>query len=612
MSDRILTEADTAVSECLEEGRSFALIAGAGSGKTTSLVDALAQTREKHGPTLRKNGQCVACITYTNRAVDVIRDRLGIDELYNVSTLHSFLWAEIKRFQKDIRDALQNERIPTLIENAEAKDNGGQSQTAVRAREKVARLKMELDSLSEVQGFNYTDASFSDYQNGQLSHDDIIEISGYLLAKRPVFRSLLGNRYPYIFVDEAQDTFNTIVDGLNLTCVGEGLPLVGYFGDPWQQIYQGRAGDFEPPEGGKVITKTENFRSSPQVVQLLNAFRKDVEQVPAGENKESDGSVSIRLVKAEEPEGRRNRYTEEQLQNSLIAFDQAVEAWGWQDRDDVVLLFLVRQMIARRLGFHNLNQLFTGQFASQRAQDDYETGEHYPLKPFVKVICPLIRAHKKEDQRAVIDILRASSPFYSVIGPNAARTLKEMINNSRDHLERLASLWEEGTVKDVLDCCRDISLVKFSDRFLEQLAREPRQEEYNDQDYNEEKGDWLADRLFAMRTTEISCYCDFITENTPYSTQHGAKGEQFADVIVVYDDIEAGWNLYNFTKLLTPQTAGNPTDGQRERGRKLAYVSFSRARENLRILLFTPNPTAAKAELIDSGLMTDEQISVAD
>jgi DNA helicase-2/ATP-dependent DNA helicase PcrA len=100
-------------------------------------------------------------------------------------------------------------------------------------------------------------------------------------------------------------------------------------------------------------------------------------------------------------------------------------------------------------------------------------------------------------------------------------------------------------------------------------------------------------------------------ENTPYSTQHGVKGEEFADVLVVYDDVEAGWNHYNFTKLLTPQTAGEPTDGQRGRGRKLAYVSFSRARENLRILLFTPNPEAARQELLEQKLLDDDQIVIA-
>lgn len=612
MSEHVPTEADTLVAECLEAGRSFALVAGAGSGKTTSLVSALGQIRERHGSTLRKHGQRIACITYTNRAVDVIRERLGLDELYNVSTLHSFLWGEIGRFQRDIRDALQNSRIPTLIEKAKEDDNGGQSQAAIKAREKVVRLEEQLAGIGAVPKFFYDDASFSDYLNGQLSHDDVIEISGYLLAERPGFRRLLGNRYPYIFVDEAQDTFSSIVAGLNLTCAGDGLPLVAYFGDPWQQIYEGRAGDFEPPEGGQSITKTENFRSAPQVIQLLNAFRKDVQQVAAGKNKDFEGSVAIRLVKAEKPVGPRNRYTDEQLQNALTAFDQAIEVWGWQDRTDVIRLFLVRQMIARRLGFHGLNQLFNGPFASQRAQDDYDAGEHYLLKPFVQVICPLIAAYQSDNQRAAIDILRTNSPFYSTTGPNASRSLKEMIGHSKEHLSKLSELWVEGTVRDVLKYCRDNDLAKFSDRLTEQLVRKPRQEEYDDKVHGEEKSDWLADGLFVMSTGELRSYCDFISENTPYSTQHGVKGEEFSDVLVVYDDVEAGWNLYNFTKLLTPQTAGEPTDGQRERGRKLAYVSFSRARENLRILLFTPDPQKAKNELIQKGLLHEEQITIAE
>ena len=77
-----------------------------------------------------------------------------------------------------------------------------------------------------------------------------------------------------------------------------------------------------------------------------------------------------------------------------------------------------------------------------------------------------------------------------------------------------------------------------------------------------------------------------------------------------------------FMRLLTAQpmtrrecrsrtrTAGEPTEGQEGRGRKLAYVGFSRAEEHLRIILYTPNPDAARQEIIDRGLLTDQQISV--
>ena len=70
--------------------------------------------------------------------------------------------------------------------------------------------------------------------------------------------------------------------------------------------------------------------------------------------------------------------------------------------------------------------------------------------------------------------------------------------------------------------------------------------------------------------------------------------------------------MYNFVKMLTPNTSGIPTDGQKQRSRKLAYVCFSRAEENLRILLFTPDPEGAKRELIENHLFDEEQIEVCD
>lgn len=69
----------------------------------------------------------------------------------------------------------------------------------------------------------------------------------------------------------------------------------------------------------------------------------------------------------------------------------------------------------------------------------------------------------------------------------------------------------------------------------------------------------------------------------------------------MFDDTEANWNNYNFSRLLTPGTAGGAlTEGQRDRGTKLAYVCFSRAERDLRIILFTPSPESAKAELVAS------------
>jgi len=222
-----------------------------------------------------------------------------------------------------------------------------------------------------------------------------------------------------------------------------------------------------------------------------------------------------------------------------------------------------------------------------------------------------VSAYQSGDTRAVIDIVRRDSPLFDVAGQNAERSLKEMLDAAASLAAQLVQLWLGGTLRDVLRFCVEMGLVRPTSRLREQLDRSPREEDYDDEVHALEKGDWLADSFFRMPASEIGSYASFMAENTPYSTQHGVKGEEYSKVIVVYDDIEAAWSQYSFSKLLTPQTTGQPTDGQRDRGRRLAYVSFSRALLDLRVLLFTADPHAARDELIAIGLLEDSQIEIA-
>lgn len=605
------TNADIEIRGCLDSEQSFSVIAGAGSGKTTSLVTALRHLRKEKGKEFRRDDRKIACITYTNRAVDVISDRLDWDCLFLVSTLHTFLWGEVKRFTPNIREALREHVIPKHIEKKQRDDNGGQSKKAIAAREKIALLQADLENLNNVEKFDYNDTNFSNYKEGQLNHDDIIDVAAYLIQENEILRRIMGQKYPYILVDEAQDTFSNVVEALNKLCGNKGLPVVGYFGDPMQQIYEKRAGDFAGPENSALITKEENFRCSCKVINLLNAFRTDVEQVPAGKNAGVEGSVFILLVAAEEPAGERRRYSEDQIVRVSDCFEEALLKWDWDGRDDVKHLFLVHQMIARRGGFPELQKLFTGKFASTKAQEDYQNGNHFLIKPFVNSICLLVKAHREGDLRKVVDILRNTSPAFDPKGVNDRRTLGEMKQLALENINGLSELWGTGSIGDILMYCRTNNLCKISDRLSEHLDRAPRAEEYNKEQHSDDKGDWLSDAFLSMTATEIEAFVDFFSENTPFSTQHGVKGEEYKDVLVVFDDTEAAWNNYSFTKTLTPNTSGNPTEGQYERSRKLAYVCFSRAEENLRILLFTPDPEAAKNELIENNLFEESQIDIA-
>ena len=70
-------------------------IAGAGAGKTTKMADSIIDKQE----TL-SNDKNIYCITFTNNAVNCIKDKLieyygEIPENIKLSTIHSFLYQDI-------------------------------------------------------------------------------------------------------------------------------------------------------------------------------------------------------------------------------------------------------------------------------------------------------------------------------------------------------------------------------------------------------------------------------------------------------------------------------------------------------------------------------------
>jgi len=88
---------------CIRERTSFRLEAGAGAGKTYSLVKALRFIIKEQGVKLQRQHQQVACITYTNVATDEILSRIDSHPAVLASTIHAFCWSLIKGFQPFLR-----------------------------------------------------------------------------------------------------------------------------------------------------------------------------------------------------------------------------------------------------------------------------------------------------------------------------------------------------------------------------------------------------------------------------------------------------------------------------------------------------------------------------
>ena len=125
--------------------KSFFLFAGAGSGKTRSLVEVLKRFQEENIHRLRLNGQKVAIITYTNAASDEIKRRLEFDSTFVISTIHSFAWELIRPFQKDIKEWIRHNTQNEIaeLEEKQSKGRAGTKAASDRAAKIDALVKSQ-------------------------------------------------------------------------------------------------------------------------------------------------------------------------------------------------------------------------------------------------------------------------------------------------------------------------------------------------------------------------------------------------------------------------------------------------------------------------------------
>lgn len=95
-------EIQNKILECFNYFNSFRFNAGAGAGKTYSLIESIKHILKNKLESLQKNNQYIACVTYTNVAVKEIKERLGHSDLVLVSTIHEMLWEILKAHQPQL------------------------------------------------------------------------------------------------------------------------------------------------------------------------------------------------------------------------------------------------------------------------------------------------------------------------------------------------------------------------------------------------------------------------------------------------------------------------------------------------------------------------------
>ncbi len=325
----------------LDIEKEFKIEAGPGAGKTRFLIHHINNAiKESHR---LYSARKVACITFTNTAVDTIRQRLGNGaiEKTEVSTIHSFLYNNIVKpygrglseeyglriekvdgheevavnrkflnqwLEMDALTGLRHPNSPKQLKTmpglTAALKNWLLSEKCIikkgniewdfnndKAVEYTSKGRIALNRNS----FKVLKNGFIEYkklywEKGILSHEDVLFFSGILIQKYPFILTVLRAKYPYVFVDEFQDT-NPIQTYI-LSEIKKEESVVGVIGDAAQAIYGFQGADMQLFRKYRVKKENqyylnENHRSDKCIVDFLNILRENFEQMPCERYKDS-------------------------------------------------------------------------------------------------------------------------------------------------------------------------------------------------------------------------------------------------------------------------------------------------------------------------------------
>ncbi|MEA2564383.1 MAG: ATP-dependent helicase UvrD/PcrA [Acidobacteriota bacterium] len=551
---------DTRIAEALAARTSFLLDAGAGAGKTYSLVLGIKTLLEAKRTELQKSGQQIACITFTNVAKDQIATRLNFDPLVRVSTIHDFLWELIQPHQRALRPAV-------VRYNAELKDS---------SRRKVSEDLVPILSDATI---IYSDTG-TNLRKGRLYHDDLLGVARIMFADNPMLARLCASRYPYLFIDEYQDTTRQVIDIIFVSLlprVKEGF-TVGFFGDKMQNIFNGSGnpgiGELPPEYVGQLVTtvKPDNRRCPLAVINVLNKIRDDIQQIPAHDN--IAGEAVFLIAPGDD------------------GLDRALDflrGKGWSlDPSETKLLFLTHRLIAKKAGYGDLVGVYRergGFFA-----EDLLGGDDQTIAFFIEKVEALANAWKQGKQGEAITILRKGGLELASVG--AKKTLREAI-------DKLAVLRTDGSVRDVLAHIRETRLFPLLDELSLRLDSPDRDtSKMDEKERDREKTDAVFYRgLLSLPYTQVSAFVEFFLDHTPFATKHGVKGAEYQDVLVILDDAGANWTMYSFDKYLSG--AELPTVPRWKRTRNLFYVACSRARRRLAVIDLGQRDPAKESRVAD-------------
>lgn len=611
MKNNIDAQIDEALEKCVlsTPRKSFFLFAGAGSGKTYSLVLLLKRIRDGIGKSLLLQGKNVAVITFTNAATNEIINRLDYSPIFHVSTIHSFVWDVIQYYQTDIKK-FYCQHIQEDIEELEAKVNKAKNKTTktyLSNIEKFELKKEQLEKAKSIEKFVYNPNS-SNTEYNALMHAEVIKIAAQMIIGHPMLQRIIAQQYPILLIDESQDTKKELVDAFFEIQKNFGdIFTLGLLGDQKQRIYADGKDNMESflPDGWEKPVKRMNYRCAKRIIQLANTIGMGIdnhaEQTPREDA--DDGFVRLFVVQQHDDI---NKDEVEQTIMRIMSEHTHDDKWSGESAD-VKILTLEHMMAARRLGF----DCFYSPFAKvSKYQMTLLQGSVSEIEFFTKEVLPIAESMKGDGQIA-LEILRKSSPLLKV---EQTENPYKLYLRCREGAIRVADIVSgNATIRGIVN-----EILKFQLLIVPDVVRQAYLLKPSDLDDSAEADLRAWVEVMDLTVDMVRRYDDYVNHRSRFDTHQGVKGLEFDRVMVIIDDSEMKGFLFSYDKLfgvkdLSDADLKNMQDGREttiERTQRLFYVTCTRAKNSLAVVMYTNNPDGVKANAIKKEWFKENEIIV--
>ncbi len=611
MGNNIDLQVDETLEKCIlsTPRKSFFLFAGAGSGKTYSLVLLLKKIHNSIGKDLLLQGKNVAVITFTNAATDEIINRLDYSPIFHISTIHSFVWEVIKYYQSDIKRLYCSyiEEDLKALEKKIAETKNKTTKTYLSSIEKLECQKERLAKAQTIEKFVYN-PNGSNPEYNALKHAEVIRISARMIIESRMLQRIIAQRYPILLIDESQDTKKELVDVFfEIQKNFADIFTLGLLGDQKQRIYADGKESIEDsiPADWEKPVKRMNYRCAKRIIQLANDIGKDIDINAEQRPREDANDGFVRLFIIQQRDGL-NKDEIEQNVMRIMSEQTQDEKWAAIDAE-VKVLTLEHMMAARRLGF---SSFFAPLYKVSKYQMTFLQGTVSEIEFFTKEVLPIAESIK-EDGRIALEILKKHSPLLS---GQDTKNPYELYLKCREEAIKVANLVNENeTIRVVVDEIIKSQLLIVPDVVKQAYMLNPSDiEDIVEEDIRA----WVE--VMDLPINMVRSYDDYVNHRSQFDTHQGVKGLEFDRVMVIIDDSEIRGFWFSYDKLfgvkdLSDADLRNKENGKEtsiERTQRLFYVTCTRAKNSLAVVMYTNNSEGVKTETIKKGWFEESEIIV--